>query len=121
MLDAGPQMLVGVAAVLQRHPYVSILVDGHSKGKKNTPFLQKLSEKRAFPHTLSKHIFQLVYQKRPLVSARRASTGHTQEDMKARVADSRSCAEIDRRDLCQERAGQSGCASRPYPGQRLWR
>ena len=51
MLDAGPQMLVGVAAVLQRHPYVSILVDGHSKGKKNTPFLQKLSEKRAFPHT----------------------------------------------------------------------
>jgi len=46
MLDAGPQMLVGVAAVLQRHPYVSILVDGHSNGKKNTPFLQKLSEKR---------------------------------------------------------------------------
>eukprot|EP01043_Picozoa_sp_COSAG02_P018715 COSAG02_NODE_881_length_16214_cov_5.907726_4_plen_63_part_00 len=46
MLDAGPQMLVGVAAVLQRHPYVSILVEGHSKGTKNTPFLQKLSEKR---------------------------------------------------------------------------
>lgn len=40
-------MLVGVAAVLQKHPYVSILVDGHSNGKKNTPFLQKLSEKRA--------------------------------------------------------------------------
>ncbi len=46
-------MLVGVAAVLQRHPYVSVLVDGHSNGKKNTPFLQKLSEKRGAWQSIS--------------------------------------------------------------------
>ena len=47
MTDAGPRVLEGVTKVLEKYPFVTILVDGHAGGDKNTPFLQKLSEKRA--------------------------------------------------------------------------
>ena len=47
MTDAGPRVLEGVTKVLEKYPFVTILVDGHAGGEKNTPFLQKLSEKRA--------------------------------------------------------------------------
>ena len=47
MKDPGPEIVNNVATVLKKYEFVHILVDGHAKGKKNTPYLQKLSESRA--------------------------------------------------------------------------
>ena len=47
MKDPGPQVVTNVAMVLQKYPFVDVLVDGHAAGKKNTPYLQKLSTSRA--------------------------------------------------------------------------
>ena len=43
----GTDVIQKVAHVLRKYPFVHILVDGHAKGPKNTPYLQNLSANRA--------------------------------------------------------------------------
>ena len=47
MKDPGPQVVTNVATVLNKYPFVKVEVDGHAAGKKNTPYLEKLSNSRA--------------------------------------------------------------------------
>jgi outer membrane protein OmpA-like peptidoglycan-associated protein len=43
----GTDVVLKVAHVLRKYPFVHILVDGHAKGQENTEYLQKLSSDRA--------------------------------------------------------------------------